>query len=397
MPKVDHSKRISRYRAGQKPKWAQEEEEFKFADTKVSSKKKIAIQQPTKRRERVKAQVLSVAPSTEKFDSESDDSDIDRRERLRNRRRHDESSDDSDDEFEKKLQAQGLSDDEIVETKAQEPEQQDDQVAGEQSSSSEYETDSNASSSEGDSPILKPIFVPKAARDTIKRQEELAALEELKQVQLREKEALRKKETRRMVADEIQREVKESEAQKKALDAEMPDDTDGTDPEGEYKAWEIREMKRIVRDQEKLQAHAREQAEIERRRNMTDEERRLEDEKLGKLKDKEKGEWKFLQKYHHKGAFYMDDSSIQDRQKDVRQRDISGATLEDKFDKELMPKVMQVKNFGRAGQTKYTHLVDQDTSSKNDLYDDRQKFAQAQAGTGSIDDAGRRRKRSKHH
>lgn len=43
-------------------------------------------------------------------------------------------------------------------------------------------------------------------------------------------------------------------------------------------------------------------------------------------------------------------------------RDFSSATLEDHFDKTILPKVMQVKNFGRSGRTKYTHLVDQDTT-----------------------------------
>ena len=43
-------------------------------------------------------------------------------------------------------------------------------------------------------------------------------------------------------------------------------------------------------------------------------------------------------------------------------RDVTSATLEDKFDKTVLPKVMQVKNFGRSGRTKYTHLVDQDTT-----------------------------------
>ena len=43
-------------------------------------------------------------------------------------------------------------------------------------------------------------------------------------------------------------------------------------------------------------------------------------------------------------------------------RDITAPTLEDHFDKTVLPKVMQVKNFGRSGRTKYTHLVDQDTT-----------------------------------
>jgi hypothetical protein len=33
-----------------------------------------------------------------------------------------------------------------------------------------------------------------------------------------------------------------------------------------------------------------------------------------------------------------------------------------RFDKSAMPRVMQVKKFGFSGQTKYTHLKDQDTT-----------------------------------
>lgn len=106
----------------------------------------------------------------------------------------------------------------------------------------------------------------------------------------------------------------------------------------------------------------------------------------------------------------MDDKSLQSNERDVRKRDIDGATLEDKFDKQLMPKVMQVKNFGRSGQTKYTHLADQDTSTRADLWqqDDeyvvsrftfikldsiRKKFHTKLGGVGDIDNAGRKHKR----
>ncbi len=76
----------------------------------------------------------------------------------------------------------------------------------------------------------------------------------------------------------------------------------------------------------------------------------------------EKPKWKFLQKYYHKGVFYMDSSSMKDPN-DVRSKDYAAEpTLEDKIDKEKLPEVLRVKNFGKRGRTKYTHLLDQDTT-----------------------------------
>jgi microfibrillar-associated protein 1 len=78
----------------------------------------------------------------------------------------------------------------------------------------------------------------------------------------------------------------------------------------------------------------------------------------------EKKKWKFLQKFYHKGVFYMDSSSV-GAESDVRKKDYSEPTLEDRIDKEKLPQIMQVKNFGKKGRTKYTHLVDQDTTLKD--------------------------------
>ena len=46
-------------------------------------------------------------------------------------------------------------------------------------------------------------------------------------------------------------------------------------------------------------------------------------------------------------------------QSDVRKKNYDGATGEDQFNFEALPKVMQVKEFGKRGRTKYTHLLDQ--------------------------------------
>ena len=83
--------------------------------------------------------------------------------------------------------------------------------------------------------------------------------------------------------------------------------TDAEDEETEYEAWKLRELKRTKRDREEREAEERERREIDRIRNMTEEERRAE----FKANPKEitnkapKGKYKFLQKYYHRGAFYM--------------------------------------------------------------------------------------------
>lgn len=140
---------------------------------------------------------------------------------------------------------------------------------------------------------------------------------------------------------------------------EVPDidDTDGIDPEGEFEAWRLRELARIKRDKEAELAREKEREEVERRRALPEEQRLKEDLEHAEQsrKDKPKGQQKFLQKYWHKGAFHQDDEIM-------HKHDYTVAT-ESTVDVSLLPKVMQVRNFGKRGRTKYTHLLDQDTTA----------------------------------
>ncbi|KAI1290101.1 Microfibrillar-associated protein 1 [Halotydeus destructor] len=124
----------------------------------------------------------------------------------------------------------------------------------------------------------------------------------------------------------------------------------------------------------------KEKLEIDKLRGMTEEERQAELEKNPKIvtNQADKGKYRYMQKYFHRGAFYLDE------EQDVFKRDFAEPTLEDHFDKTILPKVMQVKNFGRSGRTKYTHLVDQDTTVFDSPWvaetSQSKKFVTTQAG-----------------
>merc|ERR1719509_27982 len=186
----------------------------------------------------------------------------------------------------------------------------------------------------------------------------------------------RRRQTLRMVEDEVRKGmevVKDGET----VTLEMIE-TDDENDEVEYEAWKLREMRRLKRDREEAEAFTKEQQEHERVRNMTEEERRLEFQRNPKevTNKAAKGKYKFMQKYYHRGAFFLD------KEEDVFSRDVTSATLEDKFDKTVLPKVMQVKNFGRSGRTKYTHLVDQDTTQMDAAWSQEtaSKFYKGTAG-----------------
>ncbi|CAE6421792.1 unnamed protein product [Rhizoctonia solani] len=227
---------------------------------------------------------------------------------------------------------------------------------GEESGSSEYESSSEEESEEEPpKPQFRPVFVPKRARETIKQLEAESEFSE-EAIKRREEEAeQRKKESHDMVAESIKRELAEKETAENIPDV---DDTDGLDPAAEFEAWRTRELTRISREAEAARVREEERIERERRAALPEEQRLKEDmERADKSRaDKPKGQQKFLQKYWHKGAFHQD--------ADVLQRHDFTEATESTIDATLLPSVMQVKNFGKRGQTKYTHLLDQDTTSK---------------------------------
>lgn len=223
-----------------------------------------------------------------------------------------------------------------------------------ESESSEYETEEE---SEGENePRLKPLFVSKRDRTTVIEKER--ELDKQKQQEYETKRQLkeRRRQTLRLVEESVKKELEQMKAEK---DPNIGDvNTDDENDEVEYEAWKLRELKRIKRDRDEKEQREKEKSDIERLRTMTEDERRQELRLNPKVVTNKaaKGKYKFLQKYYHRGAFYLENED------NVLKQDFSAPTLEDHFDKTILPKVMQVKNFGRCGRTKYTHLVDQDTT-----------------------------------
>lgn len=244
-------------------------------------------------------------------------------------------------------------------------EEEEEEEEGEEEES-EYETDSEEETT--GMAMVKPVFVPKSERDTIAERERLEAEELALEESVKKRLEERKAETKQIVVEEIRKDVqiqKNIELEANAADVDTDDETNEAE---EYEAWKGREIARIKRDREDRDAVLKEREEIERVRNMTEEERREWERKNPKPAATTKQKWRFMQKYYHKGAFFQstpDDRAGTAGADEIFRRDFSSPTGEDKMDKTILPKVMQVKHFGRSGRTKWTHLVNEDTTDWN--------------------------------
>lgn len=265
------------------------------------------------------------------------------------------------------------------------PEEEEDEAEEEEEEESEYETDSEEELT--GIAMVKPVFVPKSERDTVADRERLEAEERALEESVKRRLEERKVETKQIVVEKIREDeeiIKNLEVEANAADVDTDDEVNEVE---EYEAWKVREIARIKRDREAREAMLKEKEEVEKVRNMTEEERREWERKNPKPASAPKQKWRFMQKYYHKGAFFqseVDDVAATAGSDGIYARDFSAPTGEDKMNKTILPKVMQVKHFGRSGRTKWTHLVNEDTTDWNNpwTYNDplRAKYNAKMAG-----------------
>lgn len=275
--------------------------------------------------------------------------------------------------------------------------EQEDEVQ-EDEEESEYETESEEEDPRR-SAILKPVFVSKSGRDTVKEKQVLEKEEEEAEVRAAEKLKNRKVESKSLVIDTIQKEADEEAAKALGLDdnsdVELIDDNDEINEAEEYEMWKIRELKRMKRDATAKMNKEKELEFIERRRNMTDEERAADDARMddGKTSREDSNNFSFLQKYYHRGTFFQDKAET--GEEPLYLRDYHEPTAEEKFDKQLLPKVMQVRRglFGKKGQTKHTHLTDVDTTDMSAAWSQQnkqvQRYQERMAGASGVNNFAR--------
>ncbi|SPJ74406.1 related to microfibril-associated protein [Fusarium torulosum] len=235
----------------------------------------------------------------------------------------------------------------------------------------EEESESEEESSEEEAPrrlMIRPKFVPKSQRGT----KDPAELEE--EARQAEEEA-RKKAADELVEEQIKKDLAARSAGKKHWDDDENeesdvDTTDGLDPEAEEAAWRVRELKRLKRARAIIEEREKELAEVERRRNLTEEERQAEDEAfLAHQKEEKdgKGKMSFMQRYLHKGAFYQDEMKAAGLDK----RDIMGSRIQDDVrNREALPEYLQRRDMaklGRKGATKYRDMRTEDTGRWGDI------------------------------
>ncbi|KAF5864781.1 Microfibrillar-associated protein 1 [Aspergillus alliaceus] len=267
------------------------------------------------------------------------------------------------------------------------------QALGEEVSEEEEEEETSEdeeSSSEDEAPrrvLLRPTFIKKdkrggQAQNGVGAAPSTAVADSAADSDVRR--AQRQEKADMLVRDQLEKDaIARSAANKQWDDDELEaaeeggiDDNDGVDPEAEYAAWKLRELKRIKREREAIEAAEKEREEVERRRNLTAEERDREDReyiaKQQEEKEATRGQGGFMQRYFHKGAFFRDDLE----KEGLDRRNVMGARFEDDVSREVLPEYMQIRDMtklGKKGRTRYKDLRTEDTGRFGDGFDNRRR------------------------
>jgi microfibrillar-associated protein 1 len=256
-------------------------------------------------------------------------------------------------ELEQKAAAEGF----VTESEEGESESGGDDEDGDDETSSEEE------SSEDEAPrrlMVRPKFVSRAQRSGT---EAKPSLDEDAAAQAK------KAEMDAMVEAQLAKDLAARQAGRKQWESDSDPDgdvdtEDDLDPEAEYAAWKLRELRRIKRARERIEAREAEVAEAERRRGLTEEERAAEDaERVARQQEEKDGRGKmgYLQKYYHRGAFFQDGEEAEE----LAKRDLMGARFADDVrNRELLPQALQMRDMtklGRKGASKYKDLKSEDT------------------------------------
>ncbi|KAJ4364915.1 hypothetical protein N0V95_000562 [Ascochyta clinopodiicola] len=263
-----------------------------------------------------------------------------------------------------------------TESEAEDDKGEDSEEGSEEESSSEEELSEEESSSEDEAPrkLLRPVFIKKNARAQTtapaKTADQLAA----------EEEQRRQEQTRALVQEQVEARAAERLAARKDWDDDVEDadinaidDTDALDPDAEFLAWKLRELRRIKRERVAIEEAEAERAEIERRRNLSAAEREAEDRAHIEKQAEERegrGQAQFMQKYFHKGAFFTDEL----KELGLDKRNLMNARFEDQTNREVLPEYMQIRDMtklGKKGGTRYKDMRSEDTGRWGDYGDDR--------------------------